>query len=196
MAYTAADILKMSYNEMKLKVARGAITEQELRKAYTDNRKKAMNAINRIKKSDVAFTTRINPILNDAGKKTGEFTTVSTTPKFKATSKIDTVENLLKAAADVNRWLASADSTITKRREWINERLKTMHQHGFTFVNSSNFQQWSQFMEWFRATGLDTMYGSGDSVITDFFQEYEEDLTDTRPQIWLDLFNEFLDSRI
>jgi len=195
MAYTAAEMEKMSYNEMKLRFSRGDITEAEMRKAYQAVRKKAQNAINRIKKSDVAFTERVEPITR-AGKKTGDVKTRTGAPKFDPVSKIDSGADLLKAFADVNRWLASGDHTITQRREKQREQLKTLHQHGFDFVNNENIGLWGQFQEWFRATGLDIMYGSGADVITEFFQEYQEDLDDSRPQYWEELFEEYVESRI
>ncbi len=74
--------------------------------------------------------------------------------------------------AEVYRFFRDPRHTIAGAREYRTDVLKQLHKRpGFRFINESNFNEWSEFMELMRERYEAQLYDSGDA--TDTFREIE-----------------------
>lgn len=167
-----------SITELQYAVESGVYSLDELRKAYTRSRRAANEAIRRIQRSDVYFR----------GEK----------PEFTPPSQLKDPRALYHEMADLARFRASDLSTVTKRKRYQDEQLAALHapdRRGVTHfesVNKDNFYTFVDFMEWFRASGLNKLYSSKDERVEDFFEEYSDELQESDPEGWEDLFFEYM----
>ena len=60
------------------------------------------------------------------------------------------------------------DRCIKTMRAGMNQRIETMRNNGIDFIDESNYFQFVQFMEAWRAAGYDRMYDSGDDAARAF----------------------------
>ena len=122
-----------SYTQVGKMLASGRITEQELRKYYSQARQTAMKRIKSVEGTELAF--------------------VRNRPEFRQLKSMVTTNDLVREIADVNRFLAGA-TTKTARAENRTATIAALNEKGIDFVNAGNFNRWTQFMDWARSTGL------------------------------------------
>lgn len=169
MAYiTDKQISQMSYRQLGKAVVSGELTERRLKDYYTSARKTAMSR-----------TARVS--------KTTEFGTIEK-ENFMKLKNITTTSALLHEIADVNRFLGSKRSTITGLKQQRSEYISSARGHGFDFLNTSNYGEWINFMQWFRNSEFAKYYDSNDDEVSEVFEGAES----ASPEEWSKLFNEFL----
>lgn len=71
---------------------------------------------------------------------------------------------------ELNRFINNNLSSISGQRRYVNDMLDTLHDHGFDFVDKSNFKEFTDFMDAFREMGYDSIYDS-ERVLRDVFQK-------------------------
>ena len=154
----------------------GKITIADVRKYYTDARSKAVKRIARVMESDVPF--------------------IDAPPNFVKTSELSDSE-VLKEAADVNKFLKGISYGSTKvvdRRRVRKKSIESLHRHGLTFVNESNYNDWVMFQRWLKATGLEKVYGSDSEAINNIFIQADQEGSATAER-WAELFKEYQEFR-
>ena len=165
------DYSNMSYMQLQRLFERGQLDPYEAMKDYTRMRDSAMRQVRRIQQSDVRM--------------------VAERPEFVKPSQISSTTDLLHAIADIQQYKRSGNYTIRERREKRDESIRTMHSHGMDFVNSSNYNTWAKFMQWFHDNKVDKIFGSRDDVVEEFFDDNWEELEDTPVSEWEELFEEY-----
>ena len=70
------------------------------------------------------------------------------------------VANLPRELTTLARFVASERSSITGLKQMENQTIRTLHQHGYTFVNAGNVGQFGSFMEEMRQAGYSKLYSS------------------------------------
>ena len=70
------------------------------------------------------------------------------------------VEDLPRELTMLARFVASERSSVTGLKRIDKQTISTLHQHGYTFVNSKNVRQFGAFMEEMRQAGLSKIYSS------------------------------------
>lgn len=155
-------------NELQNLMDMGKLDIKEVRKYYTDARAVANKSISRIQVSDVPFTDE--------------------PPVFPKTSELSDSE-LLRAVADVNRFIKSPTRTLKTRREAYKNLLSNLHEKGLTFLKMSDLRLWDRFRIWIRANNLLGMpYSSGD-ILGDIFAQSVKEGRATSER-WDELYSE------
>ena len=77
------------------------------------------------------------------------------------------------AFADVNIYLRDKRTKIKSLKEYEADQIATLHEHGYDFVNKSNFKEFTDFMEWAKARS-----GSNDRIfksdrVAELFEQKE-----------------------
>ena len=70
------------------------------------------------------------------------------------------VEDLPRELTQLARFVASEKSSVTGLKRIDKQTISTLHQHGYTFVNTKNVRQFGAFMEEMRQAGLSKLYSS------------------------------------
>ena len=70
------------------------------------------------------------------------------------------VADLPRELTALARFVASEKSSITGLKRMENKTIRTLNQHGYTFVNAKNVGQFGAFMEEMRQAGLSKIYSS------------------------------------
>ena len=70
------------------------------------------------------------------------------------------VADLPRELTVLARFVASERSSVTGLKRIDKQTISTLHQHGYTFVNSKNARQFGAFMEEMRQAGLSKIYSS------------------------------------
>ena len=70
------------------------------------------------------------------------------------------VEDLPRELTKLARFVASERTSVTGLKRIDKQTISTLHQHGYTFVNSKNVGQFGAFMEEMRQVGLSKLYSS------------------------------------
>lgn len=134
------------YNPV-VQVALRRHTEKELRQEYTRLRDIAQKRLSRIGATEFAETQTYK---NWAGR-------------FPMTKTIKDPKTLALALADVANYVGGGMTLATMKRQ--RERsLKTLREHGYTYVNKENFVSFGAFMDKYRAAKLDSIYDSKRAV--------------------------------
>lgn len=79
--------------------------------------------------------------------------------RIKPLSKL-TERELASALLDVKKFLTSARGSVSGQKQYEREQIELLHERGLTFVNASNFKQFTEFMEEARQRKLDNLQGS------------------------------------
>lgn len=123
----------------------GETAVREVRREYTRQRDIASKRLARLSNSEFAdseFTNKYQqgfPKLSDIGGNKRE---------------------LAHALADVNRFLNSKGSTIKGQTKMRDERIATLHAHGYDFVTKENYKEFTQLMSRASEMGLSKAFGS------------------------------------
>lgn len=135
-----ADVLTWEYDDY-YPYRLEQIDEIALRKEYTRLRKIANKRLNRIQASEYKET--------DLAKEyAGGFALLAD------------VEDLPRELTQLARFVASEKSSVTGLKRIERQTISTLHQHGYTFVNTKNVRQFGAFMEEMRQAGLSKLYSS------------------------------------
>ena len=135
-----ADVLTWEYDDY-YPYRLEQMDERALRKEYTRLRKIANKRLNRLQASEYKET--------DLAKEyAGGFAILAE------------VEDLPRELTMLARFVASERSSITGLKRMENKTISTLHQHGYTFVNTKNVRQFGAFMEEMRQAGLSKLYSS------------------------------------
>ena len=70
------------------------------------------------------------------------------------------VEDLPRELTQLARFVASERTSVTGLKRIEKQTISTLHQHGYTFVNTKNVRQFGAFMEEMRQAGLSKLYSS------------------------------------
>ena len=81
-------------------------------------------------------------------------------------SNIKSKNELSARLSDLARFVASERSTVSGFKAIRKKALKTLHEHGYTFVNEGNYKDFGEFMAEYRAQKLDMIYDSGEAADT------------------------------
>lgn len=84
--------------------------------------------------------------------------------RFKKLDSIKSAEELASLLVEVKEFLESPRGSVTGQKRIRREAISTLHERGFTFVNTSNFAQFTQFMQRMRSLGLSKVYDSDQSA--------------------------------
>lgn len=136
------------YTPSNLKAMLDNGKEKEVRKEYTRLRDIAQKRIKRLKAAGYTNT--------DVYQKN-----YAHYPKLK---DIKSKSELAQRLSDLSRFVASSRSTVSGIKDARSQSLKTLHEHGFTFVTQENYGDFAQFMESYRDQLLDMEYDSGDAA--------------------------------
>lgn len=151
MAKTARPTYEFSWytpSNLKAMLDAGGDLEKEVRKEYTRLRDISQKRLKRLAAAGYANT--------DIYKKN-----IKHYPKLK---DIKTKAELAQRLSDLSRFIASRMSTVKGIKDTRSHRIRTLHEHGFTFVNDSNYADFAEFMEFYREQLLDMEYDSGDAA--------------------------------
>lgn len=66
--------------------------------------------------------------------------------------------------AALARFVAAEGSTVTGMKKQREKALETLRQHGYDFVNKSNYAQFAKFMQEYRQQKLDSQFDSGEAA--------------------------------
>lgn len=80
--------------------------------------------------------------------------------KFIPLSQVSSNRELGALLHQVRNFLDARRSSVTGQRAIIREQLETLHEHGYTFVNTSNLKAFGQFMEAARAAAGGRLFAS------------------------------------
>lgn len=92
--------------------------------------------------------------------------------RFKKLDSIKSAEELASLLVEVKDFLESPRSSVTGQKRIRREAIETLHERGFDFVNTRNFEQFTQFMQRMRALGLSKLYDSDQTA--DIWQKMRE----------------------
>ena len=124
--------------------------EAKVRKEYTRLRDIAQKRLKRLEAAGLAYT--------EVYKKN-----VKHYPKL---SQIKSKNELSSRLADLARFIGSERSTVSGFKAIKEKSLKTLHEHGYSFVTKENYEQFAQFMAEYRYQKLDMIYDSGEAADT------------------------------
>lgn len=165
---------EMSYNQLLANLKKGNISISDIRAEYQKSRAAANEAIRRIEKSDVPFTS-------GAAK-----------PVFTPSSQVPD-KDILKALADVNRFRNNPWGTVRGRHIMREEFKKEINKGRSTdLVTDENYPIFLSYMEWFRDEKINSIFGSKDNTIETFFEENWQDLETADKKDWDNLFDAFV----
>lgn len=132
----------------------GRVTEADARKEYTRLRDIAQKRLKRMGQSMFRDTQayRLNkdayPVLKEV--KAGKNGRPSADLAYKLSA--------------LSRFVSSKQGSVAGMTGIMKRNIKTLHSHGYSFVNQENYLDFARFMEEWRAQGLDKEYDSGDAV--------------------------------
>ena len=124
--------------------------QKEVRKEYTRLRDIAQKRLKRLEKAGLTNTAIYQ----------------SNYKRFKKLKDIKSNSELASRLSDLARFIRDPRSTKKKLFEIRDKSLKTLHSHGYKFVNKENYYEFAKFMEEYRNKMLDMEYDSGDAADT------------------------------
>lgn len=143
--------------------------ERAMRRAYTKMRDVAQKRIKRLGESEFrgAF---YRGFFGGSGEGPG-FAKLSefTDKKHKITEKGAFATEMSR----LSRFLASPMSSVKGMREARRKSIESLHKAGFEFVNESNYEKFTSFMDRYRALKLDSIYDS-DEILEENFAVGEQ----------------------
>ena len=176
MAKRGYNIEGMSYNKAIYGLTGGYLEVSDVLKNYNTNRRKVLKQIKEIKSSDVKFRRSEN---------------IPSLPTAAALAKKGSLEDIAHAIADVNRMLKT--ETVEHRRETRRKALESLHEGGrWGFVQDKNFDQFADFMEWFRENMVNQLLDSKDTVVQEFMRDRAGKKRPASQRSWARIFVKWL----
>ena len=120
-------------------------TEQEIKREYVRLQKIAAKRIEEMGQTEFAETK----------------TYQRNKDRFKPLEELESGE-LAKALADVHAFTEMQRSTVAGMQKERRDKLKTLKEHGYTFVNKGNFNEFTSFLEERTVKVKGKLYGSDD----------------------------------
>ena len=110
-------------------------TEKELRQEYAKLRSVAQKSLKRLGESRYRDSETYRQNRN----------------AFPTTGSLKSTRELARALTDVTRFLSAKSHSITGLNEIRQAQVSTWQdQYGYDFVNFNNFDQWVEFLEWYK----------------------------------------------
>jgi len=162
-------VKSVSVNKLMRQISTGKLTYEDVLKEYGKMRETAMSRIRRIVKSDIPFYT-------------------AERPQFSTVRQIKDMRSLVREYVDLARWMASPYSTVSGRKNTRKEAIETLHKHGYDWVNISNYLQFVEFMQWFKASEYSAKYDSNADIIENVAEEVAS--TGLNPDVVFALYKE------
>ena len=159
----------------------GSISAADIKKEYTRLRDIAQKRLKRMAETPYRETATFQ-------RNIGNFPKIADM-KNKGVKDGQVTPELAYKLAELARFVSASTSTVTGMKKQQAAAIKTLHSHGYTFVNDSNYIQFGKFMEEWREQHLDWTYDSGDAV--DLYGQVERFKMDPEKvaadfQYWLD----------
>lgn len=123
---------------------------KDIRKEYTRLRDIAQKRLKRLKAAGYANT--------DVYKKNYKH--------YPLLKDVKSENELAQRLSDLSRFIVAKRSTVSGFKSIKEKSLKTLHEHGYTFVTKENYEDFGQFMEEYRNQLLDMEYDSGEAADT------------------------------
>lgn len=90
--------------------------------------------------------------------------------KYPDISQINSKTELAYRLSDLARFVSKKTSTLSGLREQERKTIQTLHERGYTFVNSRNYQKFIDFMDTMRTVYKNIQYDS--EYVAEVFEEY------------------------
>ena len=176
MAKRGYNILGMSYNKAIYGLTGGYLEVSDVLRNYNTQRRKVLRQIKEIKSSDVKFRRSEN---------------IPSLPTAAALAKKGSLEDIAHAIADVNRMLKT--ETVEHRRGQRRKALESLHEGGrWGFVQDKNFDQFADFMEWFRENLVNELFDSKDTKVQQFIKDRADKKRPASQRSWARIFVKWL----
>ena len=131
---------------------------RELRKEYTRLRDIAEKRLKTMKKSE--FRTSIAYQLN--------------ANKYKKLRNMRSEKEMISLLSDLSKFVSARSSKVTGQRAIIKDRLSTLHENGYTFVNRENLAEFGRFMNYIKALFPQHPSATDGQEAETMFQGYKE----------------------
>lgn len=166
----------MSYNKAIYGLTGGYLEVSDVLRSYNTQRRKALRQIKEVQRSDVSFRRSEN---------------IPTLPTAAALAKRGSLEDIAHAVADVNRVLKT--ETVAHRRQQRKKALESLHEGDrWGFINDKNFNQFADFMEWFRENLINQLLDSKDTKVQEFMKDRAGKKTPASQRSWARIFVKWL----
>lgn len=93
--------------------------------------------------------------------------------KYKKLKNIRSEKELISRLSDLSRFVEARSSTVTGQKGIISDRLNTLHENGYNFVNRENLTEFGRFMNYIKALFPHHPSASAGDAST-MFQGYRE----------------------
>lgn len=138
-----------AYTPRGLETYAKAGREAELKTEYSRLRREAEDRLRKLGRSEFKESKAYT-------KNVGTFPTLK---EIEAAQKYPgDLRDLTRHLIDAHRFVMSKASSASGQREIRRENISTLHAHGYGWVNTKNFQQFTDFMEEMRAKGAGEEY--------------------------------------
>jgi hypothetical protein len=166
----------MSYNKAIYGLTGGYLEVADVLRSYNTQRRKALKQIKEVQRSDVSFRRSEN---------------IPTLPTAAALAKSGSLEDIAHAVADVNRVLKT--ETVAHRRQQRKKALESLHEGDrWGFINDKNFNQFADFMEWFRENMVNQLLDSKDTTVQEFMRDRAGKKKPASQRSWARIFVKWL----
>lgn len=92
--------------------------------------------------------------------------------KFAKTKDLDAQE-VREQFAEVNLFLRDTRTKLKTLQKWVDSEIESLHEHGYDFVNHSNFRKFIDFMEWAKSRAGANDRVNGSNRVAELFEQTE-----------------------
>lgn len=138
-----------------------------LKSEYSRLRREAKQRLDRLGRSEFSWTRAYQDNVN----------------RFKRLDQIKDPRELMRLTQEAARFVTARGSSASGQRGIRRDALDSLHAHGYDFVNTRNFRDFTNFMEDLRASGLDRLFYKSTAdreetadpdMLRDMFETYQE----------------------
>jgi len=166
----------LTYNSAIYGLTGGYLEPADVLRGYNTLRRKLLKQIKEVRSSDVSFRRSEN---------------IPSLPTAAALAKRGSAEDIAHAVADVNRLLKT--ESVQHRREQRRKALESLHEGGrWGFIQDKNFNQFADFMEWFRENMVNQLLDSKDTVVQEFMRDRAGKKRPASQRSWARIFVKWL----
>lgn len=166
----------LTYNSAIYGLTGGYLEQADVLRGYNTLRRKLLKQIKEVRSSDVSFRRSEN---------------IPSLPTAAALAKRGNLEDIAHAVADVNRLLKT--SSVQYRREQRRKALESLHEGGrWGFIQDKNFDQFADFMEWFRENMVNQLLDSKDTAVQEFMRDRAGKKRPASQRSWARIFVKWL----
>lgn len=166
----------LTYNSAIYGLTGGYLEQADVLRGYNTLRRKLLKQIKEVRSSDVSFRRSEN---------------IPSLPTAAALAKRGSLEDIAHAVADVNRLLKT--ESVQHRREQRRKALESLHEGGrWGFIQDKNFNQFADFMEWFRENMVNQLLDSKDTVVQEFMRDRAGKKRPASQRSWARIFVKWL----